>query len=103
MKRTLAICKIALAALFGVLFGTRSLAVYATFSGQSDIMQIGTKIRFTRDLTGDATGDHPAFIYAYRGETGMITKIGGCKEGYWAKTNTWEAAFGCNRTEFEII
>lgn len=64
--------------------------------------QAGMRIRFTKTLKGLPTGDHPAFIYACKGDGGRITKIGGCWESYWVK---WDGcpdpAFGCEEKHFE--
>lgn len=64
---------------------------------------VGTKIRFKRTLSCGPTGDHPALEYAHHNETGEITKIGGCWEGYWVKADGWPAAFGCERKDFEAF
>lgn len=64
-------------------------------------LPIGTKIRFTKLLDCDATEDHPAFIYAERGEEGEITGYND-REGYWAKTAS-NPPFGASPDEFEII
>jgi len=62
----------------------------------------GMRIRFKRSLYGIATGDHPCYIYALKGEGGRITKEGGCWEGFWVKWDSWpEAAFGCESKDFE--
>ena len=65
---------------------------------------VGTQIRFTKDLVGEPCGDHPAFDYARKGETGWITKPrGSCREGYWVKTDR-NPEFGARfPDEFEII
>ena len=66
-------------------------------------MRVGTKIRFTKTLTEPANEDHPALQYAHKNQTGEITEIGGCQEGYWVKTDNWPHPFGCERKEFEVI
>ena len=64
--------------------------------------QAGMRIRFLRDLTCEATGEHPAYIYARKGEGGRITKAGTCWEGYMVKWDRWpQAAFGCESKDFE--
>ena len=68
-----------------------------------NVLKIGTKIRFIRTLTSPPTGDHPACEYAHHDETGEITEIGNCWEGYWVKTDTWPNAFGCEKKDFEVI
>lgn len=67
----------------------------------SERLPIGTRIRFLRDLIEDADGDHPALLYAKRGELGTITGHG-TPEGYWAKLGSWPNAFGASRDEFEV-
>lgn len=62
----------------------------------------GMRIRFLRDLTVGATGDHPPLVYAYKGDGGRITRVGGCWEGFWVKWDKWQsAAFGCEEKDFE--
>ena len=65
-------------------------------------IEVGTRIRFLKTLEEGPTGDHPALIYAVKGDLGTITEVGGCKEGFWAKWDKWPHAFGCSRDEFEI-
>ena len=65
-------------------------------------LPVGTRIRFTRTLTGEATGDHPAFLYAEKGDGGEITGHG-TPEGYWVKWDRWPHAFGASRDEFEPL
>ena len=63
----------------------------------------GMRIRFLRDLECGPTGEHPALIYARKGDGGRITKIGDCWEGYWVKWDHWpSAAFGCEEKDFVI-
>lgn len=65
------------------------------------ILAIGTRIKFVKDLIGEADGDHPAFLYASKGEKGCIVEQGNCKEGYWVKTDRCKASFGASHlTEF---
>lgn len=65
-------------------------------------IKVGTKIRFTKKLMEGPTGDHPTFLYAEKGEEGVITQVGGCREGYWARTRR-NPPFGVRREEFEVI
>lgn len=67
------------------------------------MISVGTKIRFTRTLTSAANEEHPALEYAHHGETGEITEVGGCWEGYWVKTDGWPNPFGCENKDFEIL
>lgn len=64
------------------------------------ILPVGTRIKFLKDLTEDACGDHPMFIYAEKGELGEVTGHG-TKEGYWVKRDIWDTPFGAEYgTEF---
>ncbi len=65
--------------------------------------KIGNKIRFLRELSDGPTEDHPACLFANKNDTGEITEVGGCREGYWVKTDWWDAPFGCERKDFTII
>lgn len=65
-------------------------------------LPVGTRIRFTKTLTEPACGDHPAFIYARKGELGEITGHG-TREGYWAKWDRWPHPFGLSPAEFEPV
>jgi len=56
-------------------------------------LEIGTKIKFTKDLYSHATDDCPAFDYARKGETGEVTGHD-CREGHMVKTDNWDASFG---------
>lgn len=38
----------------------------------SDELPVGTKIKFTREITQPACGDHPTLLYAYEGDAGTI-------------------------------
>lgn len=64
-------------------------------------LPVGTRIRFTRTLDCGPTGDHPALLYAKRGELGSITGHG-CAEGYWVRTDSWPNSFGASPDEFEV-
>jgi hypothetical protein len=37
-------------------------------------MEKGTRIKFLQDITCSATGDHPAFLFAKKGELGTINE-----------------------------
>lgn len=65
-------------------------------------LPIGTRIRFIKTLDSPANEDHPAIVYARKGETGQITGHG-TREGYWVKTDSWAAPFGASAAEFELI
>lgn len=64
------------------------------------LLPVGTRIVFTKTLTSEATGDHPALLYAEVGQTGEITGHG-TKEGYWVKTDDWPNPFGASDNEFK--
>lgn len=66
-------------------------------------MEVGTRIRFKKTLTAVANEDHPDIQYARKGETGEITRIGGCRERFWVKTDNWKAPFGATSDEFEVL
>ena len=62
---------------------------------------IGTIIRFLKTLECEPTGNHPGFLYAEAGEEGVITQVGGCREGFMAKTSR-NPSFGVSLYEFEV-
>lgn len=67
----------------------------------TQLLKVGTRIKFVKDLIGEADGDHPSFLYASKGEEGCIVEQGNCKEGYWVKTDRCKASFGASHiTEF---
>lgn len=66
------------------------------------LLPIGTRIRFVETLDAPASGDHPALIYATKGEMGEITGYG-TREGYWVKTDSWPNPFGASIEEFTPI
>ena len=39
------------------------------------MIKVGTKIRFLRTLTGNPTGDHPAFLYAHHNTSLAISCV----------------------------
>ena len=63
---------------------------------------MGTRIRFLRTLEEGPDDFAPGYLYATKGETGEVTRVGGCREGFWVKTDNWDAAFGCSSEEFEV-
>ena len=65
---------------------------------------IGSRIRFLDDITGPASGDHPAYIYAKGGDLGRITDHNEvAHEGYWVTWDGWDASFGASDKEFEVV
>jgi hypothetical protein len=64
------------------------------------LLAVGTRIRFIKTLYGAPTGETPAFVYAEKGDGGVITGHG-TPEGYWVKWDKWPHAFGASHgTEF---
>ena len=68
----------------------------------ADKVPIGTKITFKETMTKPADDHSPEAIYATQGEHGSITGHDDVKEGYWVKTDTWDASFGASRDEFLV-
>jgi len=70
----------------------------------SDIrLPVGTKIRFLQTLETGPTGDHPALLFARKGQTGEVTGHND-NEGHWVKTDDWATPFGATyKVEFEVI
>lgn len=69
----------------------------------AETIKEGSRIRFKHDLECGPTEDHPAFIYARRGELGTITRVGNCREGFWATWDRCPNSFGVSREEFELV
>lgn len=68
----------------------------------SDVVPIGTRIRFTKRLDAPANEDHPAVVYAEKGSLGTV--IGHkAREGYQVTWDNWPHWFGASRDEFEIV
>jgi hypothetical protein len=70
-------------------------------TAQSDLLPIGTRIRFTKTLTSGPDEYSPGNHYATKGDGGVITGHG-TSEGYWVKWDGWNASFGASRDEFEL-
>lgn len=68
---------------------------------EKQLLPIGTRIKFVKNLYGGATGDHPAYVYAEKGDGGVVTGHG-CSEGHWVKWDGWEHPFG-SKLEEEFI
>ena len=67
-----------------------------------NLLPIGTKIKFTKDLIEHGIGrNHRTIIYARTNDLGVITGHG-TKEGYWVQSNLYPSDFGASRDEFEI-
>ena len=60
---------------------------------EKQLLPIGTRIKFIKGLYSGATGDHPAYVYAEKGDGGVVTGHG-CREGHWVKWDKWDAPFG---------
>jgi hypothetical protein len=82
----------------------RRVSVPAT-GGEKPIAGVGSRIVFLADLEEGPTDEHPYRLYAKKGDGGVITEVGGCKEGYWVKWDAWQrAAFGAELgKDFELI
>lgn len=65
-------------------------------------LPVGTRIRFTKNLTEPAGDEHPGRLYAEKGSLGEITGHG-TREGYWVKWDHWPHPFGASRDEFELV
>ena len=66
-------------------------------------LPVGARIRFLKMIDSPPTGDHPALLYAKKGELGEITGHN-CMEGHWVKTDAWPHPFGAViGDEFEAI
>ncbi len=67
-------------------------------------MKAGDRIRFKATLIDDATGDHPAFLMANKGDTGkFIRRAEGGGLNCLVSVDWWPNAFWCKETEFEAI
>lgn len=63
------------------------------FAPRSPFLPVGTKVTFIKELSCEASGDHPAFLYAPKNGTGVVTGHG-CLEGHMVKWDGWSHAFG---------
>ena len=68
---------------------------------ENQLLPVGTRIIFKKDLIGNATGDSPACIYAQKGGKGVIVGHG-TVEGYWVTWDEWPHKFGASETEFSV-
>ena len=66
------------------------------------MIPIGTRIQFTKQLECGPTEDHPAFLYASIGETGVVVGHD-ASEGYEVKTDSWPLRFGASDDEFVVV
>lgn len=65
--------------------------------------KIGTKIEFIQELCSPPTSDTPEFLYAKKGELGIITGYNDY-EGYMVKTDSYPHSFGAViNKEFKIV
>lgn len=67
-----------------------------------ELLPIGTRIRFVKEISEGASEEHPPLLYAPKEGLGVITGHG-CREGYWVKWEAWPKPFGASREEFEPI
>lgn len=58
-----------------------------------DLLPVGRRIVFVKDLIGGADEHSPACEYARKGDGGVVTGHG-CAEGHWVKWDRWPAPFG---------
>lgn len=65
-------------------------------------LPVGTRIRFIKTLTSGPTGDHPAFLYARKGEGGVVTGHNDF-QGHTVKWDGWEHAAFCAVFEEEFV
>jgi len=72
---------------------------------QNDMIPVGTRVRFTKHLYGEPTGDHPAFLFANVGDEGVVMRNDG--SGIWpysVKRDKWlHASFKASSDEFVVI
>jgi len=64
---------------------------------------VGQRIRFLHTLQSDADEESPGCLFARKGSMGTVTRVGGCWEGYWVRTDHWAQPFGCEAKDFEVI
>ena len=66
-------------------------------------LPVGTRIRFLKTLEAGPNEDHPAIIYARKGDLGTVVDDFPCAEGHCVKWDRWShAAFGATLgVEFE--
>ncbi len=70
----------------------------------SELLPVGTRIRFLRQLTEDACGDHPEFLLASKGELGTVVSNSGKFHRYSVIADHWpSASFGVDDGEFEAV
>jgi hypothetical protein len=68
-------------------------------------MEAGARIRFKHDIHEEATGDHPQFIMARKGELGTFVRKNPCRDTYPCAV-IWDHcphAFWCKEDEFEAV
>ncbi len=64
----------------------------------------GTRIRFPREISEPATGDHPKFLLASAGEEGEIVSYNeNSVFPYSVKADSWPNSFGANKIDFRLI
>jgi hypothetical protein len=64
-------------------------------------LQIGTQIRFLKDLIEPACGDHPTLLYASKGDLATVTGYNDF-EGYMVTREKCGKEFGASAEEFEV-
>lgn len=74
------------------------------YMAPKESLKVGQRIIFLKTLTSNDSEESPGCHFASKGDFGIITKIGGCWEGYWVKWDGWsQADFGCERKNFDLV
>ena len=67
----------------------------------SELLPVGTDVVFTKTIEQGPTGDTPGFLFARKGDRGVITGHS-CFMDYSVKWEHWPASsFHCGRDEIE--
>ncbi len=71
-------------------------------------MKIGDRVRFKREITESATGDHPAFLLACKHEIGVVQAIApqqddDCMFPFLVKPYRTGPAFYANENDFVVL
>lgn len=75
-----------------------------TDDDRAERLPVGTRIRFTKTLECGPTGDHPAFLYARKGEYGAVTGHSDVKGLHRVTWDGWPTPFTATfGEEFEEV